>query len=716
MKRLKSLFLSIAFLAIGEGLILSPPVRAQSPLEKSEQDASALNRPIRDKWALVVGISEFANPSLNLKYSAKDAQDFAAYLVREAGFAPDHVRLLLNKEATERRILSELGDKFLPRTAHPDDLVVLYISTHGSGADLDVGGQNYLIAYDTDVDDLYTTGIPMQKLASDIKERVHCDRVVIFLDACHSGATRTESKGLSRTGIDAGELAVGSGQMVIASSSEDQVSWESKNGANGVFTANLLEALRKKGKDTTIGEMFSELKERVQEQVLRERGRMQTPVLESKWKGNDLCIAAQPVNRRPGLPDVKSASTKVGASIALSQPSVSQPPILEKPIQEKPIQEKPVQPVSQPPISQKPAERIEKPAAAYVKPGILIVPGTSVGRSRLGMSREEVENILGRPTSEGAGSITYRTADRRYFLSLRFSEGKVSEIAFSSPAFQTASGLGLANVSALAADKDSGVKVVVKHGPFTVAEPTSGGLRLAWRESGNSFGVVYKGAPTDMLRWWADLMPGLENAVALNMVPHPLAQAKESAKVQAGSGSQSSSTAQANLIVPGKSIAKIRLGMSRSEIISLLGKPGDQAGSVFSYWTPDRKYILAVRFVDDKASEVLFNSKAFSTSFGLNVANFTGPEFRSYFAPVHQAGARPAPIFTLKEGGLSFIQPVAVSYPMGWLHSLSNRADDMEWMAEIVSDLQKGRNGKPLGGPRGRRRLQSMSHFDLDQY
>ncbi len=706
--------MSIALLASGEGLVLSPPVRAQSPIEKSEPDAGALNRPIRDKWALVVGISEFANPSLNLKYSAKDAQDFAAYLVKEAGFAPDHVRLLLNKDATERRILSELGDKFLPRTAHPDDLVVLYISTHGSGADLDVGGQNYLIAYDTDVDDLYTTGIPMQKLASDIKERVHCDRVVIFLDACHSGATRTESKGLSRTGIDAGELAVGSGQMVIASSSEDQVSWESKNGANGVFTANLLEALRKKGKDTTIGEMFSELKERVQEQVLRERGRMQTPVLESKWKGNDLCIAAQPVNRRPGLPEVKSASTKAGSSIVLAPPPVSQPPVHERPTP--PVSPPPI---SQPPISQKPAEKVEKPAAAYVKPGILIVPGTSVGRSRLGMSREEVENILGRPTSEGAGSITYRTADRRYFLSLRFSEGKVSEIAFSSPAFQTASGLGLANVSALSAERDSGLKVIGKHGPFTVVEPASGGLRLAWRESGNSFGVVYKGTPTDMLRWCAELMPGFDNAAALNMVPgRPLAPAKEPARVQAGTESQSqlSNTAQANLIVPGKSIAKIKLGMSRSEIVSLLGKPGDQAGSVFSYWTPDRKYILAVRFVDDKASEVLFNSKAFSTSFGLNVANFSGPEFRSYFAPVHQAGARPAPIFTLKEGGLSFIQPVAVSYPMGWLHSLSNRADDMEWMAEIVSDLQKGRNSMPLGGPRGRRRLQSMLHYDLGQY
>jgi hypothetical protein len=89
--------------------------------DSSTEDTPAINRPIRDKWALVVGVSEFANPALNLKYSAKDAKDFADYLVKEADFAPDHVKVLLNKDATERRILSELGDRWLPRVANPDD-------------------------------------------------------------------------------------------------------------------------------------------------------------------------------------------------------------------------------------------------------------------------------------------------------------------------------------------------------------------------------------------------------------------------------------------------------------------------------------------------------------------------------------------------------------------------------------------------------------------
>ena len=189
----------------------------------------------------------------------------------------------------------------MPRVANPDDLVVLFLSTHGSGAELDVGGQNYLVAYDTDVSDLYTTGIPMQRLAHDIKDRVHCDRVVIFLDACHSGATEAGGKGLVRTGVDANEFAVGSGQLVIASSKEDQVSWESKKLPNGVFTASLLDALRSNGKTTTIDKTFATLKDRVQDTVLRERGILQTPVMSSQWKGKSILLTAEPVARHPGL-------------------------------------------------------------------------------------------------------------------------------------------------------------------------------------------------------------------------------------------------------------------------------------------------------------------------------------------------------------------------------------------------------------------------------
>src|SRR3990167_6667139 len=88
--------------------------------------------PVADKWALIIGISKFKDPTINLKYPAKDARDLYNFLVSEGNFAPDHVKLLLNEQATRGKILSELGDKWLPRVANPNDLVLIYISSHGS--------------------------------------------------------------------------------------------------------------------------------------------------------------------------------------------------------------------------------------------------------------------------------------------------------------------------------------------------------------------------------------------------------------------------------------------------------------------------------------------------------------------------------------------------------------------------------------------------------
>lgn len=60
---------------------------------------------------------------------------------------------------------------------------------------------------------LFTTGIPIQHLAEPIRERVHSKRVLIVLDACHSGAASGESKGLQRTAnVDASAFAQGTGQ------------------------------------------------------------------------------------------------------------------------------------------------------------------------------------------------------------------------------------------------------------------------------------------------------------------------------------------------------------------------------------------------------------------------------------------------------------------------------------------------------------------------
>lgn len=269
--------------------------------------ASKADKPINDKWALVVGISKFQDPSISkLKYSAKDARDFADFLVSKCNFKRDHVRLLLDEQATQRRILEELGDKFLPRVADQDDLVVFYFSSHGSPAKRDSRPEyrpkNYLIAYDTNKSSLFASGINVNDLSQLIKERVPTERILIVLDACHSGAADANAKDGAQPGSINPEQIAGVGQMVICSSGGDERSWESKRYANGVFTKHLMEALVQKRK---IKDAFAYMEDTVTREVKEDEAAKQTPVIKDQWTGADVSLLAEPFKPRQFPASVK---------------------------------------------------------------------------------------------------------------------------------------------------------------------------------------------------------------------------------------------------------------------------------------------------------------------------------------------------------------------------------------------------------------------------
>lgn len=283
-------------------------------------DTAGSAKPVADKWALVVGISNFKDPTMDLKYAAKDATDFRNFLVNSEHFKPDHVMLLTDAAATREQILSKLGESWLGKLAKKDDLVVVYVSSHGSPSREEVG-VNFLVAYDTSKNGLLATGIPMQWLTKIVKEEVHADRTLLILDVCHSAAAAEERTNSSRSGepasgtvskdskdliykrganaVNPESLQLGTGQLVLCSSLADQVSWESRNYANSVFTRKLMDALRCKGDQTTLQDAYKTLRSSVQAEVLRDRGELQTPLLSAKnWTGGDPCISALPALRQ----------------------------------------------------------------------------------------------------------------------------------------------------------------------------------------------------------------------------------------------------------------------------------------------------------------------------------------------------------------------------------------------------------------------------------
>lgn len=257
---------------------------------------------VREKYAIVVGISEFRNSSYNLRYAAKDASDFANAL-QDPGVGrfkadPEHVRLLVNRDATVSNIRTAIND--VAKDARPEDLVVMYFSSHGTAAESDVANDDaksgYIVTHESDTSNLYGTAFAMEELRRVVEKRIRACRVVLFLDTCFSGDTvnpaATGGKMLSIGIADSSKqrIAQGVGRVVIASSRNDEQSWESSRQPNSFFTLHLIEALRAKGGLADITTIFTQLQRTVPRAVKAELQKRQTPVMWPEGQRVDIVI------------------------------------------------------------------------------------------------------------------------------------------------------------------------------------------------------------------------------------------------------------------------------------------------------------------------------------------------------------------------------------------------------------------------------------------
>jgi uncharacterized caspase-like protein len=254
------------------------------------------------KWALVVGIDKFQDERApQLQYAVKDSRDFVAFLDDPHGgrFDPSHVLHLENEGATLTGIKEKLGE--LRINAKPDDLIVLYLSSHGSPRSVDPNGVSYIITHDTNLENgatLYATSLQMIDLVQEINRELKARQVVLILDTCYSGdaLTKTEESAGSRGSVVLGggeppasapasspfsvafeNLKVGFGRAVITASRANEESWESPKLQNGYFTHYLLEVLRESHGEDRLDHVFTQVQTRVSTHVKTELNANQNP-------------------------------------------------------------------------------------------------------------------------------------------------------------------------------------------------------------------------------------------------------------------------------------------------------------------------------------------------------------------------------------------------------------------------------------------------------
>jgi hypothetical protein len=80
---------------------------------------------------------------------------------------------------------------------------------------------------------------------------------------------------------------------------------------------------------------------------------------------------------------------------------------------------------------------------AESKSDYLIVPGKSIGKIALGMAKDEVTRLLGKPTNSDENQMTYKSS--KNYINLLLNNQVVKQIEFTSPSFSTSEGINTGN-------------------------------------------------------------------------------------------------------------------------------------------------------------------------------------------------------------------------------------------------------------------------------
>lgn len=199
--------------------------------------------------ALVVGIQQYENPKLTLKYPVADAMLFADTLDAGAAKLFDTIkitRLTTRQETTSASITAAL-DKMRTQVG-PNDLFVFYVASHGTVDD----GEYYLITSNvgaTSTEKLKRDALNQNSL-KELISNIPTSKKLIVLDTCNAGKLGDAiqvamlTRGMSEdTAFKVLSRAVGS--TILSAANSQQEALEGYRG-HGLFTYVLSEGLQGK--------------------------------------------------------------------------------------------------------------------------------------------------------------------------------------------------------------------------------------------------------------------------------------------------------------------------------------------------------------------------------------------------------------------------------------------------------------------------------------
>jgi hypothetical protein len=205
---------------------------------------------------LAIGVSVYGDKATNLrlKFAAKDANDLASALLatqssgsNKKGSLYQEVKLqyLHDRDADKAAIFEALVSmKNNMAKGAGQDLAVILFSGHGALID----DRFYLLPYDVNARtpaEIKASAISADEFHDEIAELATYGRVLVLLDACHSGAVTGTGSALTSDADVLRRRVSASNVTVLTSSIKNEISREDDKWDNSAFTKARLDALGK---------------------------------------------------------------------------------------------------------------------------------------------------------------------------------------------------------------------------------------------------------------------------------------------------------------------------------------------------------------------------------------------------------------------------------------------------------------------------------------
>ncbi|KOR33027.1 hypothetical protein TI05_03575 [Achromatium sp. WMS3] len=194
-------------------------------------------------YLLAIGISSYADSSINLRYANIDAQTIVERLRQETGdklYQQVKVKIVTDKAATRMGILDALS--FLNEMTQ-DDLALLFIAGHGV---TDSRNTFYFLPHDGNHKRLFTTAIRWTDIQYHLQGLP--GKVLLWTDTCHAagiagGSTKLAARNINTISLVREFADADTGVLIFASSTGAEKSLEGQHWGHGAFTKALLDGL-----------------------------------------------------------------------------------------------------------------------------------------------------------------------------------------------------------------------------------------------------------------------------------------------------------------------------------------------------------------------------------------------------------------------------------------------------------------------------------------